>query len=352
MDRSPNISVLLKRELSGMLSPGESKKQYLDETRRKRSETKKELLAQGFSKQEANKMIQDINSYRNKIFSYCTLEVYMKAADAYAEFCEEHLGTKRISLEEAKKHVQEFVYWGIEKEHSPATIHTRLSAVCKALGLNIADYDKPARHYSKTIRSTYDAQNDDYNSIRAETALTVNRLLGLRRSELKRVRLNDINIISDDYAEVYTRGKGGKKNVNILITEDEVSQLKLYMIEAESQGREFLLPSDVFFDADLHHARAQRACDVYSAIYARIQANPACREYYKSEVKRAFEANGKKLRENLDVPYRCRGENKKRLIKMGKKTIFDRVVVLYVSVFILNHYRSDTTVTHYLIKAL
>ncbi len=34
----------------------------------------------------------------------------------------------------------------------------------------------------------------------------------------------------------------------------------------------------------------------------------------------------------------------------ARETSFDRVAVLYVSVTILHHYRSDTTVQHYLIK--
>ena len=70
----------------------------------------------------------------------------------------------------------------------------------------------------------------------------------------------------------------------------------------------------------------------------------------ENEIFRIFAENGKTLHENLDIPYRCRGQNRKKLEKLGKPTVFDRVAVLYVSCTVTNHFRSDTTVQHYLVK--
>lgn len=351
MTRISNVATTLKQELSSMQCTGESKKQYIEETKKQRTAAKIELQKQGYSKEEINKIIQDINTYRDKIFSYKTLQIYFKAANAFEDFCEETLGTKRIPLEECPNHIEDFIQWGIEKQFSPDTIHTYLAGVCKALRLNIGDYAKPKRNYIKGIRGVLPAQNDDYNAIRAQKALEVNHLLGLRRAELRRLKVSDIHIISDCYAEINTRGKGGKNNLNILRTAEEVSALEKYICEAISNGREFLLaPEDMKNDADLHHMRALRAQDVYYAVCQDMIEHPERREFYKTEIRNTFEKNGKKLRENLDVPYRCRGEHRKQLIKMGQPTIFDRVAVLYVSCFVTNHFRASVSIHSYLLK--
>ena len=351
MPRIPNIATAMKHELSSMLCPGESKKQYMQETKEKRAAAKAELQKQGFPKEEIYTMLQNINTYRDKIFSYKTLEVYCKAANAFENFCEETLGTKRIPLDECPNYIDEFIQWGIERQFTPDTIHTYLAGITKALRLNIGDYEKPKRSYINGVRGVAHAQNDAYNEVRSQKALKVNRLIGLRRAELRRLKLSDIHILSDTYAEVRTKGKGGKNNVNVLHTPQEVAALRAYVEEATIQGRKYLLaPEDMQNDADLHHMRALRAQDVYEAIVKDMQEYPEHREYYREEIRKAFIANGKKLRENLDAPYRCRGAQRKQLLKMGQPVIFDRVAVLYVSCFVTNHFRTNVTVQHYLIK--
>lgn len=149
MPRIQNIGFQLKQSLRAMAAFGESKKAYKEETSRLRTEYKNRLLSQGYSKKEAHKTAQSICTYRDKIFSQSTLSAYQKAAGVFEQFCQETLGTKRLTLEEAKNHVQEFVDWNISKDLTPQTVHLRLSAICKALKLNISDYEKPIRHNPK-----------------------------------------------------------------------------------------------------------------------------------------------------------------------------------------------------------
>lgn len=171
MPRIQNIGFQLKQSLRAMAAFGESKKAYKEETSRLRTEYKNRLLSQGYSKKDAHKMAQSICTYRDKIFSQSTLSAYQKAVGVFEQFCQETLGTKRLTLEEAKNHVQEFVDWNISKDLTPQTVHLRLSAICKALKLNISDYEKPIRHYADATRSVKSAQNDAYNAVHAEKAL-------------------------------------------------------------------------------------------------------------------------------------------------------------------------------------
>ena len=77
---------------------------------------------------------------------------------------------------------------------------------------------------------------------------------------------------------------------------------------------------------------------------------PESREYYKAFIKNFFERNGNKLREDLEKLYIVRGENCQRLEQQGRALEYDRVAVLYVSLTVLNHYRSNTSVNHYIGK--
>ena len=351
MPRVPNIGYQMKQVLREMAAFGESKKAYKEETSRLRTEYKNKLISQGYSKKDAHKIAMSINTYQNKIFSQSTMTAYQKAAGVFEQFCQETLGTKRLTLEEASTHVQEFVDWNIQKGLTPQTIHLRLSAVCKALELNISGYQKPIRHYSDATRSVKSAYNDTYNAIHAERALTANRVIGLRRSELARLQCSDIRFISEEGAEVYTIGKGGKHNVNIVSGREKVRILKAMVQEAESQCNIYLLDkTDLNNDADLHHERAECAKDVYNSVCADMAIHPERRTYYQNEIFRIFAENNKTLHENLDTPYRCRGQDREKLEELGKPTVFDRVAVLYVSCTVTNHFRSDTTVQHYLIK--
>ena len=346
-----NINYQLKNELRNMFSPGESKKEAMAETNRLRAIYKKELIEQGYSKKEAHRLSININTYRDKIYTDSTLYRHQKSADVFGQFCKEELGTKRISMEEAKLHVQDFVNWSKKKNHSTSTTKTYLAGVCKALQLNISDYDKPKCFTSEFTRGTKPAKNDAYNEVRAEKALDTNSIIGVRRSELGRIKVSDIDFISPDYAEIHTIGKGGKHNTNVLFTTEDVAKLKMYADDAISKGQTYLLTKEEMKnDADLHSMRAKKAKAVYEHVCADMDAHPERRDYYISEIHKTFQKTGKVLREDLSKDYVCIGKNRQRLISQGRSYTFDRVAVMIVSCWVTNHFRSNVTVNNYIAK--
>ena len=118
MPRIQNIGFQLKQSLRAMAAFGESKKAYKEETSRLRTEYKNRLLSQGYSKKDAHKMAQSICTYRDKIFSQSTLSAYQKAAGVFEQFCQETLGTKRLTLEDAKNHCKYGTKHGNEKQNA------------------------------------------------------------------------------------------------------------------------------------------------------------------------------------------------------------------------------------------
>ena len=278
------------------------------------------------------------------------MKSYIRFVKDFARFVETKTGTSRIKVENSVKHIQPYIDHLIDKGDSANTINLKLSAVCKATGQFVVDYQHPIRRYADVIRGVKPAIRDSFNSKRAAAALELNSAVGLRRAELYRLKVDDITW-GKDHAVIKSVGKGGKHNETYITDPAKLEILEKFYMAALEENRDSLLSAEQMnHDADLHHARAQCALDEYNRVIADIRENPERRSFYKDYVIRFFREHNKPLKENLDKPYRLRGAGKKMLEKQARETSFDRAAVLYVSVTILHHYRSDTTVQHYLIK--
>lgn len=323
--RCEKIGSVLRRELQGQFKPGTSKKE--------RASSKEPVIA-----------------------SEKTLDSYLKATKSFSEYCKDILGTERISMKQAKDSLNDYVRWCDEiKGHSSQTIHLRVAALCKALKVPMKEVEKPFRDYSNRRRGEGTAVRDGFNEKRAEKALELNKTIGVRRSELGRIKLEDINLNGrNGMIEVYTIGKGGKNNVNVIdpsVDPAGVERLQAAMKEAAEDGRDYLLSKDEMnHDADLHSCRAERARACYAAVVEDMKRNPERRDFYKSEIEYYFAKNGRKVNENLHKNYFCRGNAREVLQAAGKSIVYDRVAVLYVSCTVTNHFRSNVTVQNYLTR--
>ena len=348
--RTRQLSYALRTNLEGMAAYGESKKTYKDKTNAMRRQKYRELIYKGIPQEDIHKELLHIDCAKDKIFSYSTMKNYIRFVKDFANFVYIQTGTSRVSISESVKYIQLYINSLITKGDSPNTINLKLAAVCKATGQYVVDYTHPIRRYSDVTRSVKNAVRDKYNSQRACEALELNRAIGLRRNELARVSINDIRI-GEKCAYIYSKGKGGKNNVTYISDPKKLDILYKYMRQAIADGRETLLSKEQMnHDADLHHARALCAIDEYKRVAEDMRINPERREFYKDYIRSIFKKYKKPLLEDLDKPYFLRGAGKKLCISKGKSYIYDRVAVLYVSLAILHHFRSDTTVQHYLIK--
>ena len=348
--RTRQLTYALRANLESMAAYGESKKKYKDKTNAMRRQKYKELLYKGVSRDDIHKELLHIDCAKDKIFGYSTMKNYIRFVKDFANFVYIQTGTSRVSISESIPYIQLYINHLISKGDSPNTINLKLAAVCKATGQYVVDYTHPIRRYSDVTRSVKTAVRDKFNDKRAAAALELNRAIGLRRNELARVSINDIHI-GEKCAYIYSKGKGGKNNITYISDPAKLDILYKYMRQAIADGRETLLSKEQMnHDADLHHARAMCAIDEYKRVAEDMRINPERREYYKDYIRDIFKKYNKPLLEDLDKPYFLRGAGKKLCISQGKSYIYDRVAVLYVSLTILHHFRSDTTVQHYLIK--
>ena len=350
-ERTPQLTYALRSRLEKMAAYGESKKAYKVKTLELRRVARNELIRQHKNREEITNALLHIDAAKDKIFSYNTMKSYIKFVKDFAGFVTSQTGTSRTSVEDSIIYIQPYIDYLINKGNSPNTINLKLSAVCKATGQFVIDYEHPVRRYAEAIRGVKPAVRDGFNEKRAAAALELNRAVGLRRAELGRLSVADVHWTDTGNIVITSIGKGGKHNETLVTDPEKLRIVEKYYYDAIADGREILLTKEQMnHDADLHHARAECAIDEYNRVITDIKDHPERRNYYKNFVIDFFRKNKKALKEKLDVPYRLRGAGKMLMLQQDKDTVFDRVAVLYVSLTILHHYRSDTSVQHYLIK--
>lgn len=335
-----SIKYELKHALEKKASYGRSKHQDKLSTYEKRIEMKK----QGYSYEER----LSINEMKDHIYSYQTMKTYQQQVGYFGDWLVSE-GHKKISLEESKEYIQEYINHLTEEGKSPWTINTALAAICKSTNACIHDYTHPKRSVSRIERGNSLRKHDSYNEKNHSKILNLNRLLGLRRNELLNLRAENI-IERDGNVIISIVGKGGRSNEHIFTIEEE-KQRVLALKEGKAPHERLINKEMLKNDADLHHQRQLRAIDVYNRTIHDMKEHPERREYYKEQIYQAYARHGRTCHENLDNPYCVRGKNRERLLSQGKDVSYDRVAVLYTSCTALSHTRSDVSVEHYIAKS-
>lgn len=247
---------------------------------------------------------------------------------------------------EAEKYIQEYIDVREARGLSADTLNTDLSALCKVFGRRTIEFRHPPRHGAHL-------KNDStkYNTETGETTRDVALTTGLRRRELGHLKVDDIKFIDCETVHIFSIGKGGKHNRTVLKGIVAVSKLKEYIREAEEKGSDFLLTkAEARVPDALHYCRAICAQNTYYAVLQEMENDPAKRAEYIQKIKDEFKRCKRKLKEDLNKPYCLRGYNKKAAESINKPVVYDRVAAMYVSLFILHHFRTNTTILHYLVK--
>lgn len=346
MAREKNIRYLMKTELKQMESYGRSKKTDQSRTQEERSNAK----AKGVPFEE----YRHIDYTKDHIYSIKTMEHYQRQIDLYADYLKDK-GMNKITLEDAKDHVQDYLYYLYrEKELSAPSVHSACAALCKVFHTTMWEYEKPQRTIAEITRGNHTFKGKDINNmigkLEENHIWRINRdFLGMRRNELINLKADMIKEI-DNRVEIHYTGKGGKHNRQIFIDEKE----KAFVLSLK-EGKQ---PQEHIFDKreiqqtpNLHKARELRCKAVYERVANDIvnRGEPARQEYI-AEIKRIFKDAQKPIRENLDNPYFVRGANRERLIEENRPTEYSRVGLMFVSVTVSQHFRSDTTANHYVAK--
>lgn len=353
MARKPNIKFLMKQRLGQMASYGQSKRADQERTWSERAA----LRSKG--EYEAAK---DIDYTKDKIYSYGTMEIYTRHTEYFGRWLCDN-GMKNCTMEEARGQIQNYADSLVEKGQSAWTIHTAVSAACKALDDRIGNYDLPKRRLAEISKGREGAKHDSFNARHFGHLLEANKVLGLRKSELRDLKASSfsyekgsgalgeagVTLQNCDKIVMTTKGKGGRINTRTFATPQEISAVQ-GLIQGKQPGERIFDKSQFRSDmGNLHLSRAISFQNLYKQVERDIATRPGAREEYISAIKASFAAAGKSLRENLDRPYELRGEHRAYCEQRGIPTSFSRVSALYCSTQ-SGHLRSDILISHYLAR--
>ena len=345
--RKQNLKYLLTKELSEMYAEGkgQSKKYYIDITNSVREQMKRD----GATYKESLRY----NAAENLIFSESTFQNYKKHVAYFCDYVAEQTGNKKMDIEECKKYIQSYVkYLEEEKEWSAFSINLSLSAVVKATHEKLVDYEHPRRELKDIKRSSEHAKNDEINERLCAKELEAARVLGLRRSQLERLRVEDIREITvgdKTFMEASIKGKGGKMNVQTYYSLEDIEAVRNLIKDKKSH--EYVLDKKNFRDCDFHSCRADHAKSMYEYVLNDINTRENAREEWLAEIQRLYERDGKHFqREKFEGKFFARGEHKKFLEEKGFETSLEKIPLAITSLSALSHYRLNVTAENYIWK--
>lgn len=290
-----------------------------------------------------------------------TITAYKKDCKLFAAYCKEQ-GVKRPDQLQGK---EKELLQGYEKQleasgYSPATIHRRLAAPCKATNISMSEIEKPKRTSGKITRSRNEKANKqgkrEAEDERYSRLVTFQRAVGIRRAELFRLTGSDFVIDESGYLCVYVaKGKGGKTQLQRILPEDEGTVLKIF--QNADPGQKLFSKEEMQNKIDLHGLRRKHAQRAYEYYADRLKNEPGykyqCRQELMDRYDERHRPGASRQRFIADItneqPYKLRGENRQKAIKQSEETEYNRLALMMVSVFCLSHWRADVTITNYLI---
>ena len=366
-----------------------------DKQRRNTERRKKKTAKKNISK--AQELKKAAEKFFNKNHKHnLTRRNYIDHYNMFIDYCRKSF--RCTTKEECGEHIQDYSDWLQSKGKSASTIHTYLAPVCGYHGVSMKEIRKPSRKVSETKRSRtredkYKRSDQQYNNDKYKFLADFQACVGLRRAELKILRLNSFKQDESGKWCIEVIGKGNKYQLQRVLP-DDLEFIKKYFNTPNSA--ELLFKDSDFSDnMDYHHLRAIQSQKAYQYYYNSIYKEDGTIDsqavyklrgelmarwnkynlYTKRDEIKAKEKimylktlpDTHKIREKIkelekikdgkprafpfdDTKgfYKLRGDNRRFALEHGLPLEYDKLCVMAVSIFHLSHWRLDT-LTNYLL---
>ena len=228
------------------------------------------LMAIGQSRHQSKVAIREAADQQvwsvttGKIFSHTTRKVYQQHILAFINWVQTtHHLTRPASLDErADELVSQYLRVRIVQGKSPYTLQTERSALRLFFGWKLAaDVELPQRKRSAITRSRLPVKQDrHFQPAHWPKQVLFARATGLRRSELRDVRVREVYLNDEGQLVVYVRnGKGGKSR-EVPVLPDYVDEVRLLLEGRSPDERVFAqIPKSM----DVHSYRRQSSQERY-----------------------------------------------------------------------------------------
>lgn len=311
-----------------------------------------------------------------------TKKSYKQSISIFCNWAEDNDITKFKDMQGRRIDVlNEYVKSLEARGYSAGSIHTIVAPVCKGLQIPMGQIDKPRRKASYISKRRVSSSNlqgkRELTQSRFRRAVELAEAVGARRAELGKLTYRDLLTYDESgyrSASIH-RGKGGKNTLQRL-TPAQAKICDDFIMTAVRVGipldDRILTKAELANHIDFHSIRAERARMAYDLYKKRIETEgrgPITKElisrwnafnpkedaihitqngdYVTGPKSRAV--NFLKTINMAAKPYLLRGDNRLRALEINRPVKYDRLALLATSVFALSHWRTDVTVTHYML---
>lgn len=292
-----------------------------------------------------------------------TITAYKRDCKNFALYCRQNGIRTPSQLTVRKNEILQKYEDSLENAgYRPATIHRYMSAPCKALAVNMGQINKPKRTADMITRGR-DAEANaqgkrEVTQERFERLISVQKVVGLRRAELAKLRGRDLQTDESGYCCVYVHsGKGGKDQFQRILPSDIETITKIF--SEIPPDKKVFTKTEMNNKINLHGLRAEQAQRAYYYYKERLEAEPDYKYICRKELVLRYKAmhtadratNQRFFKDIMnDKPYILRGKNRTKAIAQGKTITYNRLAMMMVSVFHLSHWRLDVTSVNYLVQ--
>lgn len=287
---------------------------------------------------------------------------YIRNTKRFVKFCREKYDCK--DFESCKEHIQDYCNYLQEQGHTASTVHTYIASVASTFDISMAEIDKPIRHigdYTRGRKNILNRTNQDLSDIEFERIVEFQKIVGVRRNEL--ACLTGDCLVYDESNKpciLIKKGKGNKEQYQRLTRPEDLEIIKPYF-EGKAPNELIFTDKEINNDLNFHKLRALSAQEYYDIILNCIMTDENFKNELIDEIERRWKRcninkeTGKPKhfdRTKLEGWYYTRGTVREAAKKNGRPLRYNRLAVMAVSLFKTSHFRTNTTVQHYLILSV
>ena len=288
-----------------------------------------------------------------------TRKNYIRHCKKYIAFCREQYNCK--DFESCRDHIQDYSdYLQASGQYSAASIHTFLAAPCVVFDIPMNTISKPIRHvgeFSRGRTKTLNHTNQDLSDPEYKRIVEFQKIVGVRRAELAKLTGDCLVYDESGYPAIWIKnGKGNKVQLQRLNKPEDLQFIKPYF-EGKAPDELIFTDKEINNNLNFHKLRSDSAKKCYEIQLELLLNDPHHKEKMFKEIEARWnlynidKKTGKAKpfnREKYEGWYVTRGSVRQTALERNRPIKYNRLCVLYVSLFHTSHYRTNVTVENYL----
>ena len=289
-----------------------------------------------------------------------TRKQYTRNMKYFVQYCRSQHNCR--SLDECQQYINDYINYLIDKGLSPSSIHTYAAAISATFKIPLKLISKPRRVIGEFTRGREEIQypysSQDIENPAFKRLCSFASKCGIRRQEYAELKKEDwvIDPATGKRCVLVRKGKHGKMQYQLIRDEDVPFFDEFFA--AVPKGEYLFSKHEINNRINLHKFRSDNAKLWYQELEDKLKQDPTYEDVLLEQIKARFENSidprtGKPKKFDPETVrgkhYFLRGSLRNKQIAANKPIKFNKTIVLFISVFLLAHYRTSVCIENYLL---